>query len=135
MIIVVAIVTGVLFASGTYLVLQRTLTRIVLGLTTISNGANLLLMLAGGRGGNAPFVGGGARRRFADPMPQAMALTSIVINFAMLGFLLALAYRSRALTGIDEVEDDIEDRRIARSRREEQVPEEMAADLAEEKQR
>jgi multicomponent Na+:H+ antiporter subunit C len=55
---------------------------------------------------------------FVDPLPQAMALTAIVITFAITAFLLALAYRSWTLTGADEAEDDIEDRRIAALARE-----------------
>lgn len=113
--IVLAALVAVLFSIGTYLVLQRTLTRIVLGVGLIGHAANLLLLVAGGRAGRAPFAddrSGG----YADPLPQALALTAIVISFAMTAFLLALAYRSWVLTGEDEVEDDVEDRRIARLR-------------------
>jgi multicomponent Na+:H+ antiporter subunit C len=113
-ILTLAVVVGVLFAGGTYLLLQRTLTRIVLGLALYSHGVNVLLLLAGGRAGAPPLVGGdGPAGAVADPMPQAMALTAIVITFAISAFLLALAYRSWTLTGDDEAEDDIEDRRIA----------------------
>ena len=56
---------------------------------------------------------GGDADRFSDPLPQAMALTAIVITFGVIAFLLALAYRSWVVTGRDEVEDDIEDRRLA----------------------
>ena len=61
----------------------------------------------------APIVGSTGGERFADPMPPALALTAIVISFAVTAFLLALAYRSWQLTGNDLVEDDVEDRRIA----------------------
>ncbi|HTO00761.1 MAG TPA: NADH-quinone oxidoreductase subunit K [Microthrixaceae bacterium] len=129
MIIIVAVIVGILFAAGTFLILQRTLSRIILGLTMCSNGVNMLLMLAGGRGGVAAFADGrSGGLRMADPMPQAMALTTIVINFAMVAFLLALAYRSATLTGVDEVEDDLEDRRIAQTIR----LDELAAEIAEE---
>ena len=107
-----AILVGVLYATGTYLLLQRSLTRIILGLVLLGHGANLLLLLAGGRPGRAPLVGVGEGRT-SDPLPQAMALTAIVITFAIVAFLLALAYRSWTLSGDDEAEDDIEDRRIA----------------------
>lgn len=114
MILVLALVVGVLFAGGTYLLLQRTLTRIVLGLALYSHGVNVLLLIAGGRAGRAPIIGDdGSTDGMADPLPQAMALTAIVITFAISAFLLALAYRSWTLTGDDEAEDDIEDRRIA----------------------
>jgi multicomponent Na+:H+ antiporter subunit C len=109
-----ALLIAVLFATGTYLLLQRTLTRIVIGLALLSHGVNVLLLLAGGRSGSPPLLGDGDVGDYADPLPQAMALTAIVISFAILAFLLALAYRSWTLTQDDEVEDDVEDRRIAR---------------------
>lgn len=111
MILITALVVGALYAVGTYLLLQRALTRIVIGLGLMGHGANLLLLLAGGPPGTAPIVGGGDD--YADPLPQALALTAIVITFGVSAFLLALAYRSWALTRDDEVEDDLEDRRIA----------------------
>ena len=134
MIVVVAVLVGILFASGTFLILQRTLTRVVLGLTMCSNGVNMVMLLAGGRAGRPAFADGSTSpASMVDPMPQAMALTAIVINFAMVAFLLALAYRSATLTGVDEVEDDLEDLRIAATIREEEiaaeVEEEEVADM------
>ena len=108
-----ALVVGGLYAVGTYLLLQRTLTRIVIGIAILGHGANLLL-LASGQPGEAPIVGDSPSSTFADPLPQALALTAIVITFGVAAFLLALAYRGWLLRGDDEVEDDIEDRRIAR---------------------
>ena len=111
-----ALLIGVLYAVGTYLLLQRTLTRVVIGLGLMSHGANLLLLAAGGSAGAVPFVGrtdGGAGAGTADPLPQAMVLTAIVITFGVTAFLLALAFRSWLLTGEDAVQDDVEDRRIA----------------------
>ena len=116
-----ALCIGVLYTVGTYLLLQRTLTRVVIGLGLLSHGANLLLLQAGGPVGAPPFARGdgtagtaGVVGGTADPLPQAMVLTAIVIAFGVSAFLLALAYRSWALTGEDEVQDDVEDRRIAR---------------------
>ncbi len=114
MIVALALVVGALYAVGTYLLLQRNLTRIVIGLAIMGHGANLLFLVAGGRAGLAPIVGAGPASDFADPLPQAMALTAIVITFGVAAFLLALAYRSWLLRHDDEVEDDVEDRRIAR---------------------
>ena len=114
--LVLALLIGVLYAVGTYLLLQRTLTRVVLGLGMLSHGANLLLLGAGGPPGAVPFSGstdGGAGAGTADPLPQAMVLTAIVITFGVTAFLLALAFRSWLLTGEDFVQDDVEDRRIA----------------------
>lgn len=125
MTVVLALVVFVLVSAGTYLLLQRTLTRIILGLGLIGHGANLVLIAAGGRAGNPPFVGDDGP--FADPLAQAMVLTAIVIGFGMTGFLLTLGYRSWQLNRHDEVEDDLEDRRIARhehplSRHDDDVP-------------
>jgi multicomponent Na+:H+ antiporter subunit C len=92
------------------------LTRVVIGLGLIGHGANLLLLSAGGPPGAVPFVGrtdGPAGLGTADPLPQAMVLTAIVITFGVSAFLLALAFRSWVLTGEDQVQDDVEDRRIA----------------------
>lgn len=113
MIGVLAVTVGALFAVGTYLLLQRVLSRILLGFALMSHGANLLLLAAGGRAGAPPFTDGTSTSGFADPLPQAMALTAVVIGFGVFGFLAALAYRSWLLTRDDEVEDDLEDRRIA----------------------
>lgn len=110
MIVVLAATIGVLYAAGAYLMMSRSLTRIVIGLALLGHGANLLLLAAGGRAGAPPLVGGGAP--VADPLPQALALTAIVITFAVSAFLLALAYRSWHFRRDDEVQDDLEDRRI-----------------------
>lgn len=114
-----AVVVAVLFGSGVYLLLQRTLSRIVLGLVLMAHAVNLLLMVVGGGPGEAPLLdqrqsGGSTTESFTDPLPQALALTAIVISFGVTAFLLALAYRSWVMNGDDEVEDDVEDRRIAR---------------------
>ena len=114
MIAALALVVGALYAVGTYLVLQRNLTQIVIGLAIMGHGANLLLLAAGGRAGQAPITDTGPQAGVADPLPQALALTAIVITFGVVAFLLALAYRSWLLRHDDEVEDDVEDRRIAR---------------------
>lgn len=111
--LVLALSTALLFSLGTWLLLQRRLTRIIIGLGLIGHGANLLLLLSGERRGVAPFIGSTRGRTVADPMPQALALTAIVISFGVTAFLLALAYRSWQLTGDDLVEDDVEDRRVA----------------------
>ena len=95
------------FSLGTYLVLQRKLSRIIIGLAFFSHGANVLMMISG-RSGLAPLIGSGDPRDFSDPLPQALALTTIVITFGVTALLLALAYRSWLLTDDDEVEDDVE---------------------------
>jgi multicomponent Na+:H+ antiporter subunit C len=105
------IVIGILFATGVALVLERSLTRVLMGMILLGNGVNLLILL-GGRAGAPPIVGGAPEHEMADPLPQIMILTAIVITLGMTAFLLALAYRSWAMAGHDEVQDDDEDRRI-----------------------
>jgi multicomponent Na+:H+ antiporter subunit C len=133
--VVLAASAAALFGLGTWLLLQRRLSRLIIGIGLIGHGANLLLLLAGGRRGRAPFVGDDAP--LADPLPQALALTAIVITFAVVAFLLAMAWRSVELTGDDLVEDDVEDRRIASQRRaeDEEVADEevLAAEQANER--
>lgn len=112
--VTMAAVVGGLFAAGVHLLLQRSLTRVLLGFLVLGHATNLLLLVAGGPPGAPPLVeeghaGGGW---FADPLPQAMALTAIVITFGVTTFLLALAHRAWRLSGHDEVRDDIEDRVI-----------------------
>ena len=116
MTLVLAVLAGALFATGTWLLLQRRLTRIIVGLGLLGHGANVVLLMAGGAPGAPPFVGDTplVLEETADPLPQALALTAIVITFGITAFLLALAYRSWILTRDDVVEDDLEDRRIAR---------------------
>ncbi|AOS65579.1 Na(+)/H(+) antiporter subunit C [Actinoalloteichus hymeniacidonis] len=112
--VVMAITLGVLYSAGFYLLLQRSLMRIIIGIVIIGHGANLFLQSAGGPPGRPPILGGVEVEEMTDPLPQAMALTAIVITFALSTFLLALAYRSSVLLGHDEVRDDVEDRRIRR---------------------
>jgi multicomponent Na+:H+ antiporter subunit C len=112
--VVLAATAGILFAVGTFLVLQRKLSRIIIGLGLLTHGANLLLM-GSGRRGEPPLIGTGEVGDFSDPLPQALALTAIVITFAVTVLLLALAYRSWMLTHDDEVEDDVGDRDVARA--------------------
>ena len=111
---VLVLLIGVLFASGTFLLLQRTLTRIVLGVALLGNGVNLLLVASGGREGEAPIIGRDGP--LTDPVPQALVLTAIVIGFALTAFLLALTWRNWTIDDNDIVEDDVEDRRLAGQR-------------------
>ncbi|MGT2462015.1 Na(+)/H(+) antiporter subunit C [Sinomonas atrocyanea] len=109
-----AILAGLLFATGIYLLLERSLTRVLLGLMLLTNGANVLLLATGGGAGLAPLVTKGtSAAAYSDPLPQALILTSIVISFAVTAFLLALVYRTWQLGRADVVADDLEDRRVA----------------------
>lgn len=111
--LVLVVVTAALVTAGVYLLLERSLTRIIIGLVLIGNGVNVLFLVAGGEAGGPPIVGTTPADEMSDPLPQAMVLTAIVITLGMTAFLLAMAYRSWQLNRHDEVQDDLEDRRIA----------------------
>ncbi len=106
-------VAAALFGIGTYLLMQRKLSRLIIGLGLIGHGANVVF-LAATRRGEPPIIGTGDPADFADPMPQSLVLTAIVISFGVTALLLALAYRSWLLTTDDEVADDLDDRLVGR---------------------
>lgn len=112
--LVLVVTIAALFAAGVYLLLERSLTRVLIGVVLLGNGANLLFLVAGGAAGGPPITGVTPERQMSDPLPQAMVLTAIVITLGLSAFLLAMAYRSWQLHRHDEVQDDVEDRRIAR---------------------
>lgn len=95
---VVAGLAGLLIAAGVYMLLSRSLIRMLLGLTLLGNGVNLVILVAGRLGRIVPPISGdGASAPLAEaanPLPQALILTAIVIGFAMFAFLLVLAYRA-----------------------------------------
>jgi multicomponent Na+:H+ antiporter subunit C len=100
-----AVIVGLLAAGGTYLVLQRGIVRTALGFILLGHAATTLLIASGGVGTRGvPFAGSGADA--ADPLPQAFALTAIVISFGITAFLLALAFRGRDVHGSDDLEGD-----------------------------
>lgn len=107
-----AIVAGVLIASGVYLLTERSLTRILVGVLVMGNGVNILFMIAAGPAGSPPILDMFAPESMVDPLPLAMVLTAIVISMATSAFVVTVAYRSFQLNGHDEVSDDVEDRRI-----------------------
>ncbi|MGP4095414.1 Na(+)/H(+) antiporter subunit C [Nonomuraea sp. KM90] len=99
----------VMITVGVTLLLERSLVRVLAGVIVLGNGVNLLIVTSGGSAGGPPFTDAPG---FADPLPQAMVLTAIVITLGVTAFLLALVHRSWQLTGSDEVQDDTEDRRV-----------------------
>jgi multicomponent Na+:H+ antiporter subunit C len=102
-----------MIGCGVYLVLERSLTRVLVGLVMLGNGVNLLFLISSGPAGRAPIVGE-ARGTMSDPLPQALVLTAIVISLATTAFVLVMGYRSWQLTGHDDVQDDVEDAAIRR---------------------
>jgi multicomponent Na+:H+ antiporter subunit C len=112
--LVLVIAMAVLFACGVYLLLERSLTRMLLGFLLLGNALNLLLLVMSGAAGDPPI--GKSSEGITDPLPQAFALTAIVITFAVSAFLLALIHRSWTLSRADEVEVDEADVAIRRPR-------------------
>ena len=94
---------AVLYAAGVYLLLEKSVTRIILGILLIGNATNLLLLALAGPPGAPPIAGSGPS---SDPLPQALILTAIVITFAVSAFLMALVYRSWRLAQEDRLERD-----------------------------
>jgi len=104
---------GGLTTVGLYLITARSLSRIILGFSLLGHAAVLGLLTAGGPPGDAPIANQTNPLATSNPLPQALALTAIVISFGLTLYLLALARRQQVLTGNDLVEDDLEDHRIA----------------------
>ncbi|NLT29070.1 MAG: Na(+)/H(+) antiporter subunit C [Propionibacterium sp.] len=108
------LISSVLIAAGVYLLLERSLTRILVGVLLMSNGVNVLYLVAAGPAGRAPLIGLFEADEMSDALPMAMVLTAIVITLASTAFMLTMAYRSFQLHGHDEVQDDVEDAQIRR---------------------
>ena len=109
------IASGVLIATGVYLMLDRTMTRMLLGVMLIGNGANLLLLQSGGEAGAPPILNRDSvvAEQSADALAQGMILTAIVISMALVSFILALLYRQYRYRTDDVIEHDAEDQAIA----------------------
>jgi multicomponent Na+:H+ antiporter subunit C len=107
--LLLALASGVLYAAGIYLMLRRRLAQLIIGIGLLSYGTNLLIFTAGGlTRGRPPVVPDGAQslvEPYADPVPQALVLTAIVIGFGLLAFSLVLAHRVHETVGTDDVDD------------------------------
>ncbi len=107
--LLLALASGVLYAAGIYLMLRRRLAQLIIGIGLLSNGTNLLIFTAGGlTRGRPPVIPEGADALvppYADPVPQALVLTAIVIGFGLLAFSLVLAHRVHDTVGTDDVDD------------------------------
>jgi multicomponent Na+:H+ antiporter subunit C len=108
--LVLIAVMAVMYSCGVYLLLERSMTRVLLGFLLVGNATNLLLLTMVGDVGSAPIVEDGlAAEDMTDPMPEALILTAIVITFGVSAFLMALIYRSWRLERDDDVDDDLDD--------------------------
>lgn len=106
--IVLAITVGGLYAAGIYMMLRRNVVKLLIGLGLLSHAANLLIFTAGGLvRGSVPVVPVGETQPLtivADPLPQALILTAIVISFAVLAFALVLIYRTYQTLRTDDLD-------------------------------
>ncbi|MEF8794400.1 Na+/H+ antiporter subunit C [Thiohalorhabdus sp.] len=107
MTLTVAFMVGWLTACGVYLLLRARTLPVILGLVLLSHAANLVLFLGGGVPAEVrpPLVGSG-EGPMADPLPQALVLTAVVISFAMTAFVLILALRNRRSLKSDHVDGE-----------------------------
>jgi multicomponent Na+:H+ antiporter subunit C len=109
MTLLLALVVGAVFAAGIYLMLRRSIVKLAIGLSLLSNAANLLIFVAADIArGVPPLVEPGAIRPpegAADPLPQAMVLTAIVISFGVLAFTLVLLHRVYQDVRSDDLDD------------------------------
>ncbi|PKR79066.1 Na(+)/H(+) antiporter subunit C [Halalkalibacillus sediminis] len=103
--IVMSVLASILFATGVYNLLQKQLLRIVIGTALISHGAHLFILTMGKLKRGAPPVLVDRVSDYADPLPQALILTSIVISFGVTSFLLVLSYRAYTINQTDNMEE------------------------------
>ena len=106
--VIVSLAIGVLTGSGVWLLLRPRTFQVAIGLTLLAYAVNLFIFSMGGlRVGAAPVVAAGTAANptvYADPLPQALVLTAIVINFATTALLLVVLLASRGLSGTDHVD-------------------------------
>jgi len=105
---VLALLTGFMYAAGIYLVLRRSLVKLIIGLIILGNASNLLIFLLGGiTRGNPPVIGDHENMLsglYADPLPQALILTAIVISFGLQAFAMVLLQREYVQGGIEDLD-------------------------------
>ena len=106
---ILCVLTGILITGAVFLMLDRNLVKFLFGLMLLSNAANLVLLNAGRLTLNAPaFIGKGAyvaAPGMANPLPQALILTAIVIGFGLLSFALIMAYRAHQEIGSVDMDE------------------------------
>ena len=105
--ILLAVVVGVLYAAGLYLVMRRSIVKLILGLALLGHAANLLIFAIGRLTHNQPpLIAESAKQMtapYADPLPQALVLTAIVIGFGVQAFALVLLKRVYQTFGTDDL--------------------------------
>ena len=113
--LVLALTVGILFACGAYLIMRRGQIKLILGLGLLSHGGNLLLFGSGKLSRGAPpifadksnFLAELTAGGIADPLPQALILTAIVISFGITAFVIVLVNRRHTITNSDVVQGEL----------------------------
>lgn len=102
---VIILISGLLVTVATYLILSKSLIRVILGTAVLTHAVHLLIMAMGGfKGDSVPIVDDGESTAYVDPLPQALILTSIVISFAVTAFFLVVAYQTYKQTKTDQLD-------------------------------
>ena len=106
--LLLAIIVGLLYAAGIYMMLRRSLVKLIIGLILLGNGANILIFLLGRLvKGEPPIIDDSAKVLadiYADPVPQALILTAIVISFGLQAFAIILVKRAYKVVGTDDLD-------------------------------
>ncbi len=106
--IIIAITIGILYAAGVYLMLRRSIIKLILGMIFLGNATNLIIFAAGGLTEAAPSFlnteNQAVAGAIADPLPQALILTAIVIGLGFIAFAIVLKYKFWQVTGTDDLD-------------------------------
>lgn len=102
--ILVAILIGILYTAGVYMILRRSMIKFIVGIILLSNATNLLVFLSSGLVQGKPPIIGENQSEMADPLPQALVLTAIVIGFGITVYTLALKYKFFEVSGTDDLD-------------------------------
>lgn len=106
--LLLVLLVGILYSAGIFLMLRRSMVKLLLGLLLLGNGANILIFLMGGlTKGKPPILAENEKTftdAYADPVPQALILTAIVISFALTAFAIILLKKVYATTGSDDLD-------------------------------
>ncbi len=106
--LILVFIIGLLYAAGLYMILRRSLVKVIIGLIFLGHAANMLIFTVGKITKGAPaFIGetGSAPEHFADPLPQALILTAIVIGFGIQAFAIVLFKRGYKTVGTDNLDE------------------------------
>ncbi|MCE7794169.1 Na(+)/H(+) antiporter subunit C [Salipaludibacillus sp. CUR1] len=103
--ILMILTVGVLFTVATYMILSKSMLRVIIGVVILSHGAHLLFLTLSGLKQGAPPLLGEEASAYTDPLPQALILTAIVIGFGITAFMLVLAYRTYKAHKTDNLDE------------------------------